>query len=100
VIRHEDHRSPTTKAQYRAEIIRHMIEGGELAKRYIAENKEVKWNPTGLPETMEFYQPAFRHSIRRWKVVQEMEREGVVAIARGSWEAGEVYLIAGEKWTG
>lgn len=92
-------RNPPTKTDYRHRIIGRMIEGGEVARRFLAENREVKWNPTGLPEMSMLHFRSIRNSsVREWKVAQEMEREGIIKIARGSWAEHDVYLIAGEKW--
>ncbi len=94
--RYEDHKSPTTKAQYREQIITYMIESGRNARRYLDAGKEVPHNPEGLPEmslSQGKHMPA-----RKWQVAQDMVCEGVARITNGSFESGSVYIVAGDNW--
>lgn len=89
----EPTKAPTTKAQYREQLISFMTQGGKSAQRadYIPRH-----NPERLPEwslTQGKHLPA-----RMWQAAQEMVAGGEARVSNGSFESGSVYLVAGDNF--
>jgi hypothetical protein len=85
-------KSPTTIDGFRQQLVKRMIEGGGSAQRMLAEGKTPKHNPEGLPEWSLYDGTSMA---REWRAAELMVANGEALIARGSFEEGSVYLIAG-----
>jgi len=90
-----DRKMPKSIDGYADAMIARMRLIGEIARRYLAEGKEVPHNPTGLPECSVAYFTKGRERAAARRLVAK----GIAVIAHGSLQDGcDAYLIAGPQF--